>query len=282
MGVGTDLALSSSMVTRIPHTYRTHGRDDSKLEKLARFGFATKGVVYFLIGGLAVMSAFGSGGETAGTKGALQTIAQQPFGFALLIAAAVGLLGYALYRLSTGVQELRGRNDAKSSGKGVGYLASGALHGVLAYTAAEMAMGASGGGGGGETWVARALRWEFGPAILGAVGFGIIIAGLMQFVKAFRASFEDEIHAPPKVHDKVVWLGRIGLAARGIVFPIIGAGLARVALSSDPSEFQGLGQALTSLGQETYGTVLLACVALGLAAYGIFMGASALYHDVDA
>ena len=52
--------------------------------RLARIGFAAKGVVYLLMGYLATRAAIGAGGEIADTKGALITIYDQPLGKALL------------------------------------------------------------------------------------------------------------------------------------------------------------------------------------------------------
>src|SRR5690349_11884662 len=66
-------------------------------ERLARFGFATRGVIYLLIGVLAGKAALGTGGKTTDNTGAIVTLYQQPFGRFLVGAVAVGLLAYALW-----------------------------------------------------------------------------------------------------------------------------------------------------------------------------------------
>ena len=66
---------------------------------LARAGLVARGIVYGVIGVLALKLALGSGGKATSQQGALQTIAKEPFGEVLLIALTVGLAGYALWRL---------------------------------------------------------------------------------------------------------------------------------------------------------------------------------------
>src|SRR5689334_3727047 len=70
------------------------------LEKLARAGHAAKGVVYVLVGALAVQAALGFGGQTTDTKGAVRSVAQLPGGKLLLPLLAAGLAAYALWRFS--------------------------------------------------------------------------------------------------------------------------------------------------------------------------------------
>src|SRR4051812_16902386 len=73
-----------------------HGRG---LEGLAGAGVVARGLIYGRIGILAVKLALGAGGKATNRQGALKTIAQQPFGEVLLSLVAVGLAGYALWRL---------------------------------------------------------------------------------------------------------------------------------------------------------------------------------------
>ncbi len=68
------------------------------LEPLARAGYAAKGVLYLLIGGLAAEVALEAGGATTNSRGAFRVVRDQPFGSALLGILAVGLGGYAIWR----------------------------------------------------------------------------------------------------------------------------------------------------------------------------------------
>src|SRR3954464_11016527 len=71
---------------------------------LARAGYAAKGVVYILVGGLALLAAVGSRlpfdapeGATTGPRGALHGLVEQPYGKFILVAVAIGLAGYAVW-----------------------------------------------------------------------------------------------------------------------------------------------------------------------------------------
>ena len=71
----------------------------SAFEGLSRAGFVARALIYAIIGVLAVKLAFGDGGKLTNQEGALQTIAQQPFGKVLLTLVAIALGGYSLWRL---------------------------------------------------------------------------------------------------------------------------------------------------------------------------------------
>src|SRR5918995_6556344 len=83
-----------------------------QFEWLARAGLVSRGVIYAIIGVLAIKLALGDGGKTTNQKGALQTIVEQPFGKALLILMAVGPAGYAIWRLvRAGLRHGAGASD---------------------------------------------------------------------------------------------------------------------------------------------------------------------------
>src|SRR5688500_17457739 len=57
-----------------------------------RVGLATSGIIYLLIGILAVRIAFGDSDENADQKGAIETIGRQPFGKVLLVLLVIGFV----------------------------------------------------------------------------------------------------------------------------------------------------------------------------------------------
>ena len=69
------------------------------VEGLARFGYATRGLIYFVIGFLTILLAFGYGGKTTDQQGAIATIGKQPFGRLLLWLVLIGLVCYSLWGL---------------------------------------------------------------------------------------------------------------------------------------------------------------------------------------
>jgi hypothetical protein len=65
----------------------------------ARAGFLSRGLIYAIIGVLALKLALGDGGKTTNQQGAQRTVARQPFGKVLLVLVAAGLAGYSIWRL---------------------------------------------------------------------------------------------------------------------------------------------------------------------------------------
>jgi hypothetical protein len=254
---------------------------------LARFGYAAKGVVYLIIGVLAALAAYKRGGKTTDSRGALQEILFQPYGKYLLGAVAVGLIGYAIWRL---VQSIKDTENKGSGIKGIvtriGYAVISFVYLGLALTAVRMIMGAGSEKGGAEPtqeWTARLLEQPFGQSLVGAIGVGFIAFALSQLYKAFTAKFRENLmteEMSKNMESFAIRTGQFGLSARGIVFGIIGFFLILAALHSNANEAQGLSGALQVLEQQTVAPWLFGLVALGLASYGFYMLVLARYRRV--
>lgn len=252
---------------------------------LARFGYAAKGTVYIIIGALAAQAALGSGGRTTGPTGALSWLSNQAFGRILLTLVAVGLFGYALWRfVEAWVDPGHEGADAEGIVKRIGFAVSGTVYGLFGVEALRIAFGSSGGGGNqAQDWTARLMAQPFGLWLVGIVGAIIIGTGLYQFYRAYTASFREKLKLHEMSSTEITWstrAGRIGFAARGVVYLIIGGFLILAAWQADPQEAAGIGEALGTLGRQPYGPWLLAVVALGLVAYGIFALVLARYRRI--
>lgn len=246
------------------------------IEVLARCGYAAKGVVYIIIGCLALQVAFGNGGETSGPKGALSQIAGEPFGQFLLVMVGIGLIGYSLWRFvqAWADPEYKG-SDAKGIAKRVGYACSGVVYALLAVEAVRIAFMSGGGSGGNsaEHWTATLMSQPFGQLLVGGIGAAIIGTGLYQLYRAWTAEFKKMLKSGQMSLTELIWserIGRAGFAARGIVYLIIGSFLLIAAIRTNPDHAMGMGQALQYLSQQSYGPWLLGLVAAGLVAYGVF------------
>ena len=259
---------------------------DNWVATLARLGYATIGVVYLLIGVLATQAALGTGGALEDTRGVLFTIARQPFGRLLLGVTALGLSGYALWRL---VQALcdpeRQGTDARGLLVRLGCAVSGVAYAALAVLAARMALGAGGKGGHGaeQEWTAMVLAQPLGRWLVGLIGGIMIGVGLAHCYRAYTAHFMQEYATGEMSARQRRWarrLGQWGLAARGVTFGIMGGFLIYAGVSANPSEARGLDGALVAVAQQPYGPWLLGVVALGLVAYGMFCLSQALYRRV--
>lgn len=256
------------------------------VERLARLGYTAKGIVYAIVGVLAVQAAFGTGGRTTDTKGALHTIAAQPFGKFLLVLLTIGLIGYVLWRFVQAIQDPEHKgDDAKGWARRLGYGISGLIYAGLALSAIQLITGTGGGGSSNSTedWTARLLSQPFGQWLVGTVGAFTIGLGFYQFYKAYKAKFRKQLKLQQMSPTEETWatrIGRLGLAARGVVFIIIGFFLIQAGIHSNPNEAIGLDGALQALARQPYGPWLLGIVALGLVAYAIHMWVQARYRRI--
>jgi len=256
------------------------------LERLARLGFLAKGLVYATVGALAVQAALGSGGQTTDTQGAVQVIAQQPFGQLLLAILSLGLVSYGLWRFMQAMINPAGREGAEGVTARSGFAVSGVIHLALAVTAIGLLIGSGDGGGNTEQSItARLLAVPFGRWLVGLVGLAVIGGGLFQLAKAYRADFRNALKLGEMSQPEKTWAtraGRVGYTARGIVFALIGIFFIQAALQVDASEARGLEGALQALRAQPYGPYLLGGVALGFILYGVYMVVEARYRDVYA
>ena len=254
------------------------------LPPAARIGYAAKGVVYLLVGFLALRAAFGSSGATASKHNVFLLIAAQPFGRFLLTAVAVGLLAYALWKIIEAVFDPENEpKNVKGYGKRLARLGSGLIYGALGIAAASMAVGLRAGNPDAvQDWTRWGMSKPFGKTLVALVAIGVVAKGLQQLWKAWRADLPDQLQLYRMNREPRQWavrVGRAGIAARGATFLIIGIFLFLAAWNADPSEAKGLGAALQYLERTPYGPWLLGLVALGLIAYGLFNFIEARYRQ---
>ena len=218
-------------------------------EWLARCGFAARGVIYGIIGLLAIKLALGHGGKTINQQGALRTIAHQPFGKVLLIMVAIGLGGYSLWRL---VRAALGHGP-EGSDKGferVAALGSGIVYAVLCVVAVSILLGSSGGSSNAKSTTAGVLGWPAGPWLVGIAGVVLIGIGLFQGYRGLSKEFLKDSKTEQMsraVRRWFEWIGTIGHLARMVVFGLVGVFLIKAAVDFNPSKAVGLDGALAKL-----------------------------------
>ncbi len=250
---------------------------------LARLGFAARGLVYLLVGIFALDAAL-NGGRPSDNQGVMGTMADAPVGRVLLLLCALGFAGYAFWRLAEAAldPELR-RQNMKGRLERVGYALSGLIHIGLAVAAVKLAMrqqpspNGSPGDQTAQSWSAWLLDQPAGPALLIVVGIGLLATAAAQAVKAYKASF-DELSGDVPAPRQVRWMGRVGYAARALVFAMMAWFLVNVVVQHDPNEAGGIGAALRQLREQEHGALLLLIVAIGLALFGLFSLVEARYR----
>lgn len=256
-------------------------------ETLARLGYAAKGIVYFVVGLLAAQAALGTGGKTTDTSGALEEIIVQPFGKLLLSIVALGLVGYALWRVVQTVldPEHKGQKlTAKRSAQRLGYAFSAISYTGLALTAVRLVLGSGRSqANASQDWTARFLSQPFGQVLVGIAGAIVLGVGIAFFYQAYKATFRRHFKISEMTAGEQTWitrLGRFGVTARGIVFTIIGSFLMVAAVQLNARQAKGLGGALATLAEQPFGPWLLSFVALGLIAYSLYSLAEARYRKI--
>jgi len=246
----------------------------------ARSGFVARGLIYGIIGILAIKLAFGHGGTTTNQQGALRTIAHQPFGKILLILVAVGLAGYALWRLLHALLG-HGPENSDSGFDRLAALGSGIVYAGLCAIAVEILLGSASGGGTASKATAGVLGWPGGTWLVAVAGVVLIGIGLYQgyrgVSKDFLADSKTE-QMSARVRNWIEWVGTFGHLARMVVFGLVGAFLIKAAIDYDPSKAVGLDGALAKIAHASYGPFLLGLVAAGLIAFGVYSLSDARYR----
>jgi hypothetical protein len=262
-------------------------------DRLARLGFCARGVVYIVVGLLAFQIAREGGGsdEEASKDGALRAIAERSFGSTLLVILAIGLAGYVLWRLSEAIWGKRDEEDErKRTLKRLGSAAKAVLYAAFLISTVRFLMegspSSSGGGGGSEqesSATARLLELPAGQWVVGAIGAAILGGGVYLLYRGIAQKFEkhlDSSQMSPRTEQVVGVIGTIGMAARGVVFGLIGLLVIKAALDFDPDEARGLDGTLHLIAQQTYGQVLLTLAAFGLICFGVYSLAEARYREL--
>jgi len=270
-------------------TIATKGRRAGRspwVERLGRLGLVAKGVLYAVVGILAIKVALGGREESPDREGALQTIAQQPFGKGLLVLLAVGLAGYALWQLARGLLDREGEGeDPKGLAKRGSAFARGIWYGALAVLTAERVVnaGSSGGGSKEQQTTAGVFDVPLGRYLVYAAGLAFLGTGAFNGYRAVTGKFKKKLKTAEMSDAEeasATAFGVLGHLARAAVYTLIGLFLLRAAWEFDPKEARGLDGALMELSQQTYGGLLLGAVAVGLMAYALYCFVEARYRRI--
>src|SRR5450432_1405969 len=257
------------------------------METLMRFGYLVRGLIYGVIGVLAIQVAVGGGGTLDDPQGAIVTMGKTPVGGIVLYAILVGLIGYALWGVIRAVFDpLNKGTGLKGIAQRIGYAVSAISYALLALATYGLISGAASAARNGaqstqnQQTTASILSNSWGPWVVGIGAAIVMIVGLAQIIQGFGPDFERQFQRYALSSNQQKWidrLGRFGTAARGVVFTMIGLFLFLAAYRNDPSQVKGFDGALTALLHQPYGPWLLGIVALGLIAFGIYSAMCGLW-----
>ena len=252
---------------------------------LARAGLAARGVMYGLIGIIAVQIALGTTHQQADRNGAVRLVAATPFGQVILWLLVIGFAGLTLWRLSEAIWGASGADGHKTSTR-LTNLAKALIYGFLTYGILKYALGLgapASTNSQSRDLTATALRYPGGQVVVAIAGVVIAVIGLKLAYKAFRRKFLSDMQmgsASPATRRFVTWLGEVGGIARGVVFVTIGIFVLVAGLEAKPGQAKGIDSALRALAHTPFGPWLLGLVAAGLVLFGVFSCCEARWRNV--
>jgi len=253
-------------------------------EVLSRAGFVARGLVYAIIGLLAFAVAVSDTGMLTNQQGALRAVAEQPLGGFLLVLVAIGLGGYAIWRL---FRAALGHGPEATDGTldRLGGLGSGLVYAGLCVAAVEVLAGSSAAGPSSQPdkTTAGVFDWPGGRWAVAAAGIVLLGVAAYQLAKGVRRSFLEEIKTEQMSAGTemwITWIGTVGHVARAIVFGLVGWFLVKAAVEYDANEAVGLDGALTKILRADYGPWLLGFVSAGLIAFGVYSISEARYRRI--
>jgi hypothetical protein len=255
------------------------------LEQFARLGYASKAAIYAIIGVLAIMGALNRGGAITDTTGALRVVLRQPFGRLLLVVLAIGLCGYAVWRLLDALLDPdRHGTDAGGLVTRIGNAIRGCVYGALGIDAIQLLRGSGGSRGDeAETWTARLLEFPFGGVLVGLAGGAVAIYGISELVDSIRGKDDEKvdwgaIRSPWRA--TVRKISRFGVGVRGSLLATLGVFLVRAALTHDPGQAAGSRESMLHLVRLVEGRWFLALIAAGVLAYAVDQAVHARHRRI--
>lgn len=248
-------------------------------------GHLTKGIIYILIGVFALATLIGAAQSTNGPKAVIDWVGTNPFGQMLLFLVGLGLAAYATWRFYMFTEDPDNEGDGKKGKvKRIGWAVSGIAYAGLSIYAFQNLFAGGGSKGTKQDLIARLLDQSWGHAVVMMIGVIVVCVGVYQLYRAVTDKHMEDINHQRLSAEKEEIIrnsGRIGLAARFVVYGIMGGFLVRAALASDADKFKGIGESLSYLENGTWGTALLAATGAGLVTYGFFMVVKARYGVED-
>ncbi|HEY3311742.1 MAG TPA: DUF1206 domain-containing protein [Anaerolineales bacterium] len=254
------------------------------METLARVGYGVRGLIYIVMGLLALQVTFGKGGAPTDMKGAIAAIGRQPGGLVILWVVLIGLISYSLWGIVRAVFDpLHKGHDTEGLLARGGFLFSAASYALLIPGTYGIVTGAGrspGSAGNTSQSMAKIMASPLGHWAIGLIGLAVIAGGIHQIVQGFNNSFDKQFSTYAMSAQEVkiaTQLGRFGTATRGLIFALIGGLLCLAAYQSNPNQPVGLDAVLQKILSQPFGIWLLAIVALGLIAFGIYSMLSAAW-----
>jgi hypothetical protein len=253
---------------------------------LTRLGYLARGVVYGVIGVLALQVVLGKGGALTDTQGAIAAIGKTQAGGVLMYVTLVGLLSYGLWGLVRAfIDPWRKGNQANGIALRIGFAISGISYLILGWATYNLIQSGASPHNGSQSFqlqqmTSALLSKPWGDVLIAFIAVAITCVGLFQVSQGVHHKFGEQFSPYALTANQKKWiirLGQFGIAARGLIFTLVGVYLFLAAYQHNPTLAKGIDGVLAALLAQPYGAWLLGIVALGLIAFGIYSGMSGLW-----
>src|ERR1700722_16017317 len=246
--------------------------DSQAAHFLARAGLTARGVIYILVGWVALLVALGQSSREADQQGALQLLADKPYGLVSLCVLGVGFAAYALWRLGEAAFGVTGERNG--AGPRLISLVRAVIYAGFAYLTFTVISGSQHSQSRQQQDItATVMRHAEGRWLVGIAGLIVVVIGVGLVSQGARRKFMKYLRTSqmsPRTRRVVRVLGMIGTIARGLVFALAGGLVIDAAITHKASESGGIDKALLTLRNQPFGEVLMLVAALGLAVFGIY------------
>ena len=263
--------MTSAPAANVTRTAR-RASDSPAAHFLARAGLMARGVIYILVGVVAVLVALGQSSQEADQSGALQLLAGKPYGLVALWLLGIGFAAYALWRLSEAAFGVTG--EPPGAGPRLKSLARSVIYAGLAYLTFKVISGAGSSQSRQQQDVTgTVMQHPAGRWVVGIAGLIIVICGLVLVVEGARKKFMKYLRTAemsPRTRRVVKVLGMTGTIARGLVFALVGVLVVDAAITHQASKSGGIDKALLTLRNQPFGEFLMLVAALGLVVFGVY------------
>src|SRR3984885_5227010 len=179
---------------------------------LARAGLTARGVIYVLIGWVAILIAIGHTSHAADQQGALQLLAGKPYGLVSLWLLAVGFAAYALWRLSEAAFGVTG--EGNGAGPRLKSLGRGVVYAGFVYLTVKVITGTAGSQSRQQQDVtAQVMQHPAGRWLVAIAGVIVAIIGLVLLIEGIRHKFMKNLRTSQmsaRTRRVVKWLGTNG------------------------------------------------------------------------
>lgn len=250
------------------------------LKWVMRAGYGARGVIYTLVGGLALLAAFKST-QASSTKDALAALRDEPYGVPMLFAIGIGLLAYLVWRVTAGIKDVEDHGtDSEGVIARLGQITTGLIHGGIGVSVLALAMsGKNSGGSSAQDWTQKLMSMPMGRYIVAAIALILLGAGIYYAYKGWSGKYKSHL-ARTHFTESIDPVLTIGLVIYGAMLALVASSLGYAALTANPEQAGGLGEALQSLRGMAFGRFLLGGAGLGLIGFAVYNFVEAGYRVV--